>query len=43
MVVTDPRLAANPIRVSFLPSTGEDELDSFIAALTRILQEVRPL
>ena len=39
----DPRLAANPIRVSFLPSTGEDEIDLFIAALTRILQEVRPL
>ena len=39
----DPRLAANPIRVSFLPSTREEELDSFILALTKILQEVRPL
>ncbi len=39
----DPRLAANPIRVSFLPSTKEEELDGFIDALKHILQEVRPL
>ncbi|MGN1262318.1 MAG: cysteine desulfurase family protein, partial [Candidatus Enteromonas sp.] len=39
----DPRLAANPIRVSFLPSTKEEELDGFIDGLKHILQEVRPL
>ena len=37
------RLAANSMRVSFLPSTSVDEVNAFVNALNEILQEVRPL
>lgn len=37
------RECENPIRVSMLPSTTKEEIDTFVSALATILQEVRPL
>ena len=38
-----PRACANPIRVSMLPSARLEDIDAFLAHLSAILQEIRPI